>query len=178
MRRQVDRVSRCAVACEVVGARGHLETVGRDNACLHARVVQRANAKQQVGALLQRVDITVGLLDVQLQLRIPLAQLPEPGCEVPLPEHHRGIDAHPSGGFALLFVQGLFGLLQLHQHQPRVVPEHAPGFGGADRAGVAVEQLLVQRLFHQLDLPGNRRRGQALAPGDFGKTAVVEHGDK
>jgi hypothetical protein len=80
-----------------------------------------------------------------------------------------------SARFALLFLQGLFGLFELHQHQPRVMTEHAPGFGGRDGAGVAVEQLLAQGLLHQLDLPGNRRRCQAFAAGHFGKTAVVQH---
>ena len=77
-----------------------------------------------------------------------------------------------------LFLQGLFRFLPLGQYPPCVVPQQTPGFGGADGAGVAVEQLLVERLLHQLDLPGNRRRRQAFATGDFGKTAVVEHRHK
>ncbi|VVM90145.1 hypothetical protein PS624_02768 [Pseudomonas fluorescens] len=120
----------------------------------------------------------VGLLDIQLQLRITRTQLAQPWRQMPLAEHHRGVDAHQTGGFALLFLQRLFGFFQLHQHQPRMMAEHAPGFGRRDGAGVAVEQLLVQRLLHQLDLPGNRRGRHAFATGDFGKTAVVEYRDK
>jgi len=57
----------------------------------------------------------VGLLDIQLQLRIARAELAQPGRQMALAEHHRGVDAHQSGGFALLFLQRLFGFLQLHQ---------------------------------------------------------------
>ena len=78
------------------------------------------------------------------------------------------------GGFALLFLQRLFGFLQLHQHQPCVVTKHASGLGRADGAGVAVEQLLVQCLLHQLDLPRDRGGRHAFAAGHFGKAAVVE----
>ncbi|MNE32496.1 hypothetical protein D3C80_1261110 [compost metagenome] len=140
--------------------------------------MQRTDAKQQVGAFLQRVDVVVGLLDIQLQFRVALAQPAQPRGQVPLTEHHWRIDAHQSTGFALLFLQRLFGFLQLHQHQARMLTEHAPRFGGCDGAGVTVEQLLVQGLLHQLDLPGDRRGRQALAASHFGKTAMIEHRDE
>lgn len=56
-----------------------------------------------------------------------------------LAEDHRRIDAHQSAGFAFLFLQGLAGGFQLFQHQPRMPPEQAPGLGGADRTGVAIQ---------------------------------------
>jgi len=55
-----------------------------------------------------------------------------------------------------------------------MVAERASGFGRGDGASVAVEQLLVQRLFHQLDLPRNGGGRDPFAAGDFGETAVVE----
>ncbi|MNR52696.1 hypothetical protein D3C85_1725850 [compost metagenome] len=76
MRRELVGMLRCAVPFQVGRARRHLKTLGRQDARLHARIVQRADAKQQIGAFLQRVDVAVGLLDIQLQLRIALTELP------------------------------------------------------------------------------------------------------
>jgi hypothetical protein len=56
--------------------------------------------------------------------------------------------------------------------------EQAPGFGRADGAGVPVEQLLAEGLFHQLDLPGDGRGRQALSARHFGKAAQVQYGDE
>jgi hypothetical protein len=97
---------------------------------------------------------------------------------MPLTKHHRRIDPYQPAGVALLFLQSLFGFFQLHQHQPCVMAEHPPGLGGGNGAGMAVEQLLVQGLFHQLDLPRNRRGRQALTAGHFGKAAVIQYSDK
>jgi len=56
-----------------------------------------------------------------------------------------------------------------------MMPEQAPGFRGTDGAGVPIQQLLAQGLFHQLDLPGDGRGRQAFAACDLGETAVVQH---
>ncbi|MNL11872.1 hypothetical protein D3C87_1327240 [compost metagenome] len=167
-----------AVAFQIGRARRHLKTLRRQNPRLQAGVAQRADAKQQVGAFLQRRDVAVGLLDIQLQLRITRPQLPQPRRQVPLAENHRRVDTHQPARLALLFQQRLLGFLQLHQHQPRVLAQHPASFGGRNGAGVAVEQLLVEGLLHQLDLPGNRRGCHAFAAGDFGKAAVIKYRNK
>ena len=95
-----------------------------------------------------------------------------------LAEHHGRIDAHQAAGLAFLFLQGLPGFFQLLQHQARMMPEQAPGFRGADRTGMPIQQLLAQGLFHQLDLPGDGRGRQAFAACDFREAAVVQHRDK
>ncbi|MNP87489.1 hypothetical protein D3C76_1884170 [compost metagenome] len=52
MRREVFGMQRCAMAFQVRRARCHLKALRRQNPRLHARIVQRADAKQQVGTLL------------------------------------------------------------------------------------------------------------------------------
>ncbi|MOA02384.1 hypothetical protein D3C78_1218330 [compost metagenome] len=127
-----------AVALQVRRARRDLKAMGREDPPLHAGVMHWANAKQQVGAFLQGRDVAVGLLDVQLQFWIARAQLSQPWGQVPLAEHHWRVDPHQSAGLALLFLQRLFGFLQLHQHQSRVFTQQSSGLGGRDGARVAV----------------------------------------
>ena len=71
-------VSGRAVLSQIGGAGGDAKALGGEDACLHAGIVEHADAKQQVGAVLQGVDVGVGLLDIQLQLRVAAAQLAEP----------------------------------------------------------------------------------------------------
>ena len=56
--------------------------------------------------------------------------------------------------------------------------QQAAGFGGADGARMAIEQLLADGLFHQVDLPRNGGGRQAFAAGHFRKAALVQHGHK
>ena len=163
---------------QIGGAGGKAKTLRGKDACLHAGVVEHADAKHQVGAVLQRIDVGVGLLDIQLQLRVAPAQLAQPRRQVALAKDHRRVDAHQAAGFAFLLLQGLAGGFELFQHQARVASQQTPGLGGADRAGVAIEQLLAEGLFHQLDLPGNRGGCQALAACHFRKAAMVQHRDE
>ncbi|MNF05677.1 hypothetical protein D3C80_2054690 [compost metagenome] len=64
---------RRAVPLKISRARRNLKAMGGQDPRLHAGVVQRPDAEQQVGAFLQGVDVTVGLLDIQLQFRVTRA---------------------------------------------------------------------------------------------------------
>ena len=178
MLEQLVGLGRRAMAGEVGRACRNMKSLWRHHAALHARVVQGANPKQQVGACHERVDITVGLLDIQLQLGMASMQFGDPRRQVQVTEYHRCVDANQAAGFALLFLQGLFRFLCLHQHQSRMMGQQASCFSRGDRPGVAIDQLLTERLFHQLDLSRDRRRREPFATGHLGKTAVIQHCDE
>ncbi len=149
-----------------------------EDARLHARVIQDADAEQQVRTFLQRVNECIGLLHVELQLRIAAAQLGQPGRQMPLAEDHRCIDPYETAGFTVLLLQGPLGFLQLREYQAGMMFEQSPRLGRRNGARMAIQQLLLQRVFHHLDLPRNRGGRHTFTARNFGKTPSIKHGDE
>ncbi|MND85725.1 hypothetical protein D3C80_776610 [compost metagenome] len=129
-----------------------------ENARVEGGIRQLADAKDHVGSILVRIDIIVRQRQIQVQPGIAFCQRGQPGGDVPLPKKHRRIHADHPGRLTRAFVEFPPRILQTPRHGSRIADEKMTTFSRHDRAGIAIEKLLADRIFKLMDNARHLRR--------------------
>ncbi|MNQ90050.1 hypothetical protein D3C85_1053770 [compost metagenome] len=152
--------------------RGHQHAMGRGQLARHHPLGQlKATAYRGVEPLPDQIDLAIIEMPVRVDRRETPQELTQQRHDVQAPEDRAHADF--KGPDRLTFGTGQIGHRILDRLQTRadLAEKQLTGLRQCQAAGAALKQPDAQARFQLGDTLADRRRGQAQAPGSFGKAA-------